>query len=1018
MKRFPFFSAASRKPKARSARRRLMVEPLEERSLLSGNVISGYVYVDANNDGLFETPGEKGLPGVTVQLLNASGTQIGTATTDGSGAYSFVDGTTTTQTESASLSLAPTNWIPGRTLTIPQFNPALGTLTGIQITGAGTIKSDISGQNNGTQPTAITATEQGNLTLTGPGLAGLSVLMSTSRTQVVPGSSPFDFGVQTANSSPQTSISPSMWSAYVGTGQVTLTDTATATASTSGSGNFTSQVATSASAQITVVYTYIPFSSYTIVDTPPPGYLDGLLSSGGSQIPGSVGKHSIAVTLVNPNSANNNFAELQPASVAGTVYLDKHQDGLKDADDPGIGGVTLTLKGTNDIGSVNLTTTTGGDGTYQFGNLRPGSYSVTETPPGGYLPGAENLGSAGGIIGSNQFVGIGLSNNVQGTGYNFGEVLPPGSLAGFVYLDSHNNGFKDPGESGIAGVAVTLTGTDNLGKAVNASAMTGSDGSYQFTNVRPGTYTLTETPPAHYLQGEDRIGSIGGIAGVDVFSSINVFPGAVGVNYNFGQLLPGSLAGFVYLDSNNNGIKDPGESGIAGVTLTITGTDNLGNAVSTAQTTASDGSYQFTNIRPGTYTLTETPPAHYLQGEDRIGSIGGIAGVDVFSSIAVASGAAGLNYNFGHQLPSSVSGFVFLDANNDGIFENGESGIAGVAITLTGTNDLGGSVRGTQLTGADGSYLFGNLLPGNYTISKTPPPAYIDGKEFLGSAGGNVAVDQFTCVNLPGGVAGANYNFAELLPPSGTGIIYSDFFSPNKATFPPPDLNILSKLQFLSNSGGQTIDPTTLAQATWVNGVYETLLNRPADSTGLLNWVILVHNGTPRPQVVSAIWNSAEHRTLEVDQFYQTFFNRAADSVGQAYWVNALLSGMSESQVAAAFVTSGEYAATHPTNLTYVMGLYADILGRSAPNQEVTGWLQQLNQGASRAAIAMAFLTSSESYQRIVSNDYLSYLSRSVDPAGLQSWLAVLQSGQATPASVTVAILASSEFYNDAVAAS
>jgi hypothetical protein len=905
MKRFPFFSAASRKPKARSARRRLMVEPLEERSLLSGNVISGYVYVDANNDGLFETPGEKGLPGVTVQLLNASGTQIGTATTDGSGAYSFVDGTTTTQTESASLSLAPTNWIPGRTLTIPQFNPALGTLTGIQITGAGTIKSDISGQNNGTQPTAITATEQGNLTLTGPGLAGLSVLMSTSRTQVVPGSSPFDFGVQTANSSPQTSISPSMWSAYVGTGQVTLTDTATATASTSGSGNFTSQVATSASAQITVVYTYIPFSSYTIVDTPPPGYLDGLLSSGGSQIPGSVGKHSIAVTLVNPNSANNNFAELQPASVAGTVYLDKHQDGLKDADDPGIGGVTLTLKGTNDIGSVNLTTTTGGDGTYQFGNLRPGSYSVTETPPGGYLPGAENLGSAGGIIGSNQFVGIGLSNNVQGTGYNFGEVLPPGSLAGFVYLDSHNNGFKDPGESGIAGVAVTLTGTDNLGKAVNASAMTGSDGSYQFTNVRPGTYTLTETPPAHYLQGEDRIGSIGGIAGVDVFSSI-----------------------------------------------------------------------------------------------------------------AVASGAAGLNYNFGHQLPSSVSGFVFLDANNDGIFENGESGIAGVAITLTGTNDLGGSVRGTQLTGADGSYLFGNLLPGNYTISKTPPPAYIDGKEFLGSAGGNVAVDQFTGVNLPGGVAGANYNFAELLPPSGTGIIYSDFFSPNKATFPPPDLNILSKLQFLSNSGGQTIDPTTLAQATWVNGVYETLLNRPADSTGLLNWVILVHNGTPRPQVVSAIWNSAEHRTLEVDQFYQTFFNRAADSVGQAYWVNALLSGMSESQVAAAFVTSGEYAATHPTNLTYVMGLYADILGRSAPNQEVTGWLQQLNQGASRAAIAMAFLTSSESYQRIVSNDYLSYLSRSVDPAGLQSWLAVLQSGQATPASVTVAILASSEFYNDAVAAS
>jgi hypothetical protein len=84
----------------------------------------------------------------------------------------------------------------------------------------------------------------------------------------------------------------------------------------------------------------------------------------------------------------------------------------------------------------------------------------------------------------------------------------------------------------------------------------------------------------------------------------------------------------------------------------------------------------------------------------------------------------------------------------------------------------------------------------------------------------------------------------------------------------------------------------------------------------------------------------------------------------------------------------------------------------------VQGWIQQLNQGASRAAIAAAFLTSSESYQRIIGNDYLSYLNRSVDPAGLQAWLAALLSGQATPASVTVGILASDEFYSEAVAAS
>jgi hypothetical protein len=309
-------------------------------------------------------------------------------------------------------------------------------------------------------------------------------------------------------------------------------------------------------------------------------------------------------------------------------------------------------------------------------------------------------------------------------------------------------------------------------------------------------------------------------------------------------------------------------------------------------------------------------------------------------------------------------------------------------------------------------------MPGNYTLSKTPPPAYVDGKESLGSAGGSIATDRFTGINLAGSVNGVNYNFAELLAPTSSGIIYSDFFSPTKASFPPPDLNILSKLQFLSNSGSQTIDPTTLAQATWVNGVYETLLQRAADPTGLINWVTMLHNGTPRTQVVTAIWSSPEHRAIEVDQFYETFLNRAADAGGQALWVNALLSGMSESQVAAAFVTSGEYAATHSTSQSYVLGLYANILGRSATNQEVTGWVQQLQQGMSRAAVAAAFLNSTESLQHIIANDYVSYLNRSVDPAGLQSWLAAIASGQATPASVSIGILASGEFYNDAAQAS
>src|SRR5438105_9884810 len=77
-------------------RRRLNVERLEDRSLLSGNVISGYVFNDLNNNGLLD-PGESGLANVPLELRNASGVVIATAISDAKGYYQFnVDNTIST----------------------------------------------------------------------------------------------------------------------------------------------------------------------------------------------------------------------------------------------------------------------------------------------------------------------------------------------------------------------------------------------------------------------------------------------------------------------------------------------------------------------------------------------------------------------------------------------------------------------------------------------------------------------------------------------------------------------------------------------------------------------------------------------------------------------------------------------------------------------------------------------------------------------------------------------------------
>ncbi len=114
----------------------------------------------------------------------------------------------------------------------------------------------------------------------------------------------------------------------------------------------------------------------------------------------------------------------------------------------------------------------------------------------------------------------------------------------------------------------------------------------------------------------------------------------------------------------------------------------------------------------------------------------------------------------------SLAGKVYLDANGNGVFDDGDSGISGVYITLSGVDDRGNTVSLTAVTDSLGNYRFANLRPGIYSLTESQPAGYLDGAESLGSLGGELGQDVFTNIALFANQSGIGYNFAEvLLPP-------------------------------------------------------------------------------------------------------------------------------------------------------------------------------------------------------------------------------------------------------------
>ena len=239
----------------------------------------------------------------------------------------------------------------------------------------------------------------------------------------------------------------------------------------------------------------------------------------------------------------------------------------------------------------------------------------------------------------------------------------------------------------------------------------------------------------------------------------------------------GQVEGVVFIDENENGVRDPGEEGVPEVSL------RLGPV--RARTGAS-GRFRFPAVDPGTYTLAveSLPAGLHPQAPSYVERV--VVGETLTELIPV-------------RRVASVVGVVVLDINGDGEPDTGEPGIPQVRVALAGA-----AAAQEVLTSADGRFSFTNLAPGDYRIILDPrslPPRYIPTspvEAVIRLSGGDERSVSFAAREVPRPIvmtfgaaaldftwspegSGPVYAFTATLPPSGeNAILYRWDFGDNR----------------------------------------------------------------------------------------------------------------------------------------------------------------------------------------------------------------------------------------------
>ena len=132
--------------------------------------------------------------------------------------------------------------------------------------------------------------------------------------------------------------------------------------------------------------------------------------------------------------------------------------------------------------------------------------------------------------------------------------------------------------------------------------------------------------------------------------------------------------------------------------------------------TAADGSFILEGLRPDTYTLKAACPEGFVMSRTDHLDLPLTAGKAVQeATLEVPMGATWTAQMTGAAIPAAIRGRMWLDENNNGLFDEGEQTPAGM--TLTVTDNFTGKVFDTPVTDENGSFAAAGMIPGEFSVS-------------------------------------------------------------------------------------------------------------------------------------------------------------------------------------------------------------------------------------------------------------------------------------------------------------